>query len=123
MKRASLHQNMMNKMIKEEIDMNTCYVRKLYDEPDNARLEYFFSNEISNRILQNNYKQICQKYVDEEDINKRLKTCYNIISKLDINLQNTGWQVIYVYENKDIYYYHNSQTNETKKIHWSYLNY
>ena len=111
-----------NKKMKENIDINVFYIRELYES--NNILKYpLFPNEISNIMLRNNYKQICGKYKELKDINARINTCYKIISKLDIELQNNGWQVIFDFTGKDTYYYHNSKTNETRKIHWSYINY
>lgn len=116
MKRAVPHQNTMNKTIKEEVDMNVFYFKDLYQDLGSMKME----NEISNIILQNNHRQIREIYENDQEIKKRLKTCRKIIEKLDINLQYSGWQVIFTYDKRDTYYYHNCNTNETRKISWSY---
>tara|TARA_Y100001980_G_scaffold45255_2_gene25401 strand:+ start:175 stop:528 length:354 start_codon:yes stop_codon:yes gene_type:complete len=117
MKRTQINDNTSAKIFKGDIDKNVFYINSQTD----LQQLYQFPNTISNIILDNNYKQISEKYTNIDDIKKRLKTCYKIISNLDIQLQNDGWQVIFTYENKDKYYYHNSITNEVKKISWSYL--
>ncbi|MBJ23950.1 MAG: hypothetical protein CMB64_04700 [Euryarchaeota archaeon] len=106
----------MNKSIKEEVDTSVFYFKEIYKDLSSIQ----FDHEISNIILQNNYKQIREVYENEKEINKRLKTCRKIIENLDINLQYSGWQVIFTHDKRDIFYYHNCKTNETRKISWSY---